>query len=265
MKSWVLLAAVLSWGGTPFAQDVDYKPTPGMQGKDVVWIPTPNHVATHMLDLAKITADDYVIDLGSGDGRLVIEAARRGARAHGVEWNADLVALSRRNAEAAGVAARATFAQGDMFEADISKATLLPIFLIPSNLEKLAHKFIKLAPGTRIVSNTYEIGGGWEADDSIHAQPCLSWCVAHLYIVPADAAGTWRLDDGSFIFFEQHFQQVYGTFQLDSVAVAIDDGRLRGRELRFTLNNTVYNAHVEGDHMTGTARGRAFSAQRIDP
>jgi hypothetical protein len=196
----------------------------------------------------------------------VIEAARRGARAHGVEFNPDLVALSRRNAEAAGVAERATFAHGDMFEADISKATALPLFLIPTNLEKLAPKFLKLTPGTRIVSNTYEIGGGWDPDESIHANPCLSWCVAHLYIVPANAAGTWHVDDGSQLVFEQSFQQVYGSFQLDNISVAVDDGRLKGRDLRFTVNNTVYNAHIQGDRMSGTAQGRErrpFSARRI--
>ena len=261
MKSLLFFCALLL-ACSVHAQNPDYKPTPGMQGKDVVWIPTPSHVATHMLDLAKVTAGDYVIDLGSGDGRLVIEAAKRGARAHGVEWNADLVALSKRNAAAAGLADKATFAQGDMFEADISKATLLPLFLIPTNLEKLAHKFLKLTPGARIVSNTYEIGGGWEPDESIHAQPCLSWCVAHLYYVPADAAGVWVLDDGSQLNFEQSFQQVWGAYQLDNLAVAIDDGRLKGRELRFTVNHTVYNARIEGDAMSGTVAGRTSQHPR---
>lgn len=264
----LLLSLALATTPSAFAQNADYKPSPGQPGKDVVWIPTPNHVATEMLDLAKVTASDYVIDLGSGDGRLVIEAAKRGARAHGVEFNPELVALSRRNAAAAGVADKATFAHGDMFEADISKATALPLFLIPTNLEKLAPKFLKLTPGARIVSNTYEIGGGWEPDESIHANPCLSWCVAHLYIVPANAAGTWRVDNGSQLVFEQSYQQVYGSFQLDNISVAVDDGRLRGQDLRFTVNNTVYNARITGNTMTGFAevreKKRSFSAQRVE-
>jgi SAM-dependent methyltransferase len=262
----LLLYIVLTSVQPALAQSADYQPLPGQAGKDVVWIPTPGHVATEMLDLAKITASDYVIDLGSGDGRLVIEAAKRGARAHGVEFNPDLVELSRRNALAAGVAERATFTHGDMFEADISKATALPLFLIPTNLEKLAPKFLKLAPGARIVSNTYEIGGGWQPDETLHARPCLSWCVAHLYIVPANAAGAWQLEDGSQFLFEQHYQQVYGSYQIGDIAVAIDDGLLKGHELRFTINNTVYNAHIQGDRMSGTAQGReprSFSARRV--
>ena len=248
----------------------DYTPLPGQPGKDVVWIPTPDHVATSMLDLAKVTASDYVIDLGSGDGRLVIEAAKRGARAHGVEFNADLVTLSRRNAAIAGVADKATFAQGDMFEADISKATAMPIFLLPAHLERLAPKFLQLIPGARIISNTYEIGGGWEPDESIHAKPCLSWCVAHLYIIPVNAAGVWQLEDGSQLNFEQSYQQVYGSYQIDNIGVLVNDGRVRGYDIGFTINNTRYTARIKGDTMTGTIEGRIegsvrrnFTAQRL--
>ena len=143
-----------------------YKPIAGQPGKDVVWIPTPDITLEKMLDMAQVTPRDYVIDLGSGDGRMVIAAAKRGARAHGVEYNADLVALSKRAAAVAGVADKATFSQEDMFEADISRATVMPLFLLPNHLSTLAPKFLKLKPGTRIVSNTYEIGGGWEPDEN---------------------------------------------------------------------------------------------------
>ncbi|HTD89099.1 MAG TPA: methyltransferase domain-containing protein, partial [Burkholderiales bacterium] len=139
-----------------------YQPVPGQPGKDVVWIPTPDITLEKMLDMAQVTPNDYVIDLGSGDGRMVIAAAKRGARAHGVEYNPDLVALSQRAAITAGVADKATFSQGDMFEADISKASVMPLFLLPNHLSTLAPKFLRLKPGARIVSNTYEIGGGWE-------------------------------------------------------------------------------------------------------
>ena len=261
-----ILGLALLIAQSAYAQTRDYTPLPGQPGKDVVWIPTPDHVASSMLDLAKVTASDYVIDLGSGDGRLVIEAAKRGARAHGVEFNADLVALSRRNAAIAGVSDKATFVQGDMFEADISKATAMPVFLLPAHLERLAPKFLKLAPGSRIVSNTYEIGGGWTPDESIHAKPCLSWCVAHLYIIPVNAAGAWQLDDGSQFNFEQSYQQVTGSYQIDNVAVAVNDGLVNGYDIRFKVNNSLYTARIKGDSMTGSVAGRtkrSFTANRV--
>jgi len=232
-----------------------YQPVPGMPGKDVVWIPSPEHVSEKMLDLAGVTPQDTVIDLGSGDGRNVIAAARRGARAFGVEYNPDLVELSRRNAAAAGVGDRAVFAQGDMFEADLSTATVLALFLLPSHLSRLAPAFLALKPGTRIVSNTYEIGGGWEPDESLRAEPCLSWCILSLYVVPARAAGTWRLPSGAFLLLEQSFQQVYGQFQLDGLAVPVEHGRLRGNDIRFTVNRVEYRGRVDGDRMVGLAKG----------
>ena len=187
----LIAACTLALAGAASAQEAKpYQPTMGQKGKDVVWIPSPTGMVDLMLDVAKVTPQDFVVDLGSGDGRNVIAAAKRGARALGVEYNPDLVELSKRNAAAAGVAGRALFVQGDMFAADISQATALILFLIPQNLEKLAPKFIALKPGTRIVSNTYEIGGGWEPDDSQRLALCASWCGAHLYIVPATLAGT---------------------------------------------------------------------------
>jgi SAM-dependent methyltransferase len=233
-----------------------YKPEYGQPGKDVVWIPTPDATLDKMLDMAQVTPDDYVIDLGSGDGRNVIAAAKRGARALGVEYNSDLVVLSKRNAASAGVSDKAAFVHGDMFEADISQATVLPLFLLPSNLEKLAHKFVRLKPGARIVSNTYEIGGGWEPDESVRTQPCNSWCIAHLYVVPAHVAGPWRLADGAWLMLEQHFQKIYGTFQIENVAVPIENGRLRGYEISFTVNQVEYSGRINGDTMTGIAKGR---------
>src|SRR3954451_11599603 len=132
-----------------------YEPYEGQPGKDVVWVPTRTALVATMLNLANVTARDFVVDLGSGDGRMVIAAAKRGARALGVEYEPAMVALARRNAAAAGVAERASFVQGDMFEADLSQATVLALFLLPANLRRLAPKFLELPPGTRIVSNTY--------------------------------------------------------------------------------------------------------------
>ena len=231
-----------------------YTPRMGQEGKDVVWIPSPTDTVELMLDMAKVTAQDFVIDLGSGDGRNVIAAAKRGAQALGVEYNPDLVELSKRNAREAGVAEKATFVRGDMFEADISKATALILFLIPDNLHRLASKFYNLAPGTRIVSNTYEIGGGWEPDDTDRLKVCTTWCTAHLYIVPAKVAGTWRLPNGT-LTLEQRFQNVSGTFQAGEASVPIQ-GLLRGDEILFSINAVEYSGRVKGDAMEGIAKGR---------
>ena len=244
------------------AEGETYQPRPGQPGKDVVWIPTPDHVVDMMLDMARVTAEDYLIDLGSGDGRMVIAAAKRGARAHGVEFNPDLVVLSQRAAAAAGLADRATFSQGDMFEADISKATAMALFLLPAHLTRLAPKFLQLAPGSRVVSNSYEIGAGWEPDERRRAEPCLSWCIASLYIIPADVAGAWELPGGDWLFLEQQYQKVSGTLQISGLSVPVENGRLRGRELTFTVNRTTYTGQVEGGAITGTAKGAIMTPWR---
>lgn len=165
----------------------DFKPVPGQQGKDAVWVPTSPALVEKMLDLAKVTADDFVIDLGSGDGRMIIAAAKRGARALGVEYNPKMVELSRQLAREAGVADRATFVEGDMYQADISKATVLALFLLPQNLQRLEPKFRALRPGTRIVVNTFGIPD-WTADATEQlTEDCTNWCTAILYRIPPAA------------------------------------------------------------------------------
>ena len=161
-----------------------YEPKVGQPGKDSVWVPTSEALVEKMLDMAKVTADDVVMDLGSGDGRMVIAAAKRGARAIGVEFNPEMVKLSRQRAIEAGVADRATFVEGDMFAADISKATVLALFLLPENLERLEPKFRVLQPGTRIVVNTFGVPN-WKPDATeTLTGDCQSWCTAMLYRVP---------------------------------------------------------------------------------
>ena len=179
MLAAMLLALSLAVQTTP---QQDFKPTSGQPGKDVVWVPTSPALVEKMLDLAKVTADDFVMDLGSGDGRMVIAAAKRGARAIGVEYNPEMVKLSRRLAAEAGVAERATFIEGDMFEADISKATVLALFLLPDNLQRLEPKFRALRPGTRIVVNTFGIPD-WKEEAKEEITDCSSWCTAMLYRV----------------------------------------------------------------------------------
>ncbi len=258
---WFAVAANTALAQTPEPQ---LQPVEGQAGKDVVWIPSPRDMVEKMLDMARVTPQDYVIDLGSGDGRNVIAAARRGARALGVEYNPDLVTVSRRAATAAGVADKATFVLGDMFEADISRATVLILFLLPDNLAKLAAKFRNLKPGTRIVSNTYEISG-WYADETGRTTPCPSWCIASLYVVPARVAGAWRLPDGE-LTLVQDLQLISGSFELDGIRLPVENGRLRGNEINFTINRVNYAGRVDGDTMGGTATGRvtrAWNAVRL--
>jgi SAM-dependent methyltransferase len=168
--------------GAPPSLEPD-EPYVGQAGKDVIWVPTPATLVDKMLDMAEVGPEDYVIDLGSGDGRNIIAAAKRGARALGVEWDAKLVELSRRRAAAEGVAERAKFVQGDMFEADISQASVLALFLLPVNLERLKPSFERLRPGTRIVTNGYQISG-WEPKEvGVAGGDCAPWCTAYLYVV----------------------------------------------------------------------------------
>ncbi len=258
-----LLMSLTSTAGETSSQN--YQPIPGQAGKDVVWVPTPDAMVEKMLDMAHVTERDFVIDLGSGDGRNVIAAAKRGARALGVEFNPELVELSRRTAAQAGVGDRATFVQGDMFEADISRATVLMLFLLPQHLARLAPKFMALQPGARIVSNTYDISG-WSSDDSETVRGnCTSFCLAVLYIVPARVAGRWNMDGGE-ISLVQEYQYLAGTYTLDGISVPVEQGRLRGDEIEFTINQVRYSGRVQGDSMSGTAQGRvthSWSAKRI--
>jgi precorrin-6B methylase 2 len=232
------------------AQQKPYEPTVGQAGKDVVWVPTPETLVEKMLDMAKVTPKDFVIDLGSGDGRTVIAAAKRGARAMGIEYNPDMVELSKRNAAAAGVADKATFVKADIFESDFSKATVITMFLLPSLNLQLRPKILDLAPGTRVVSNSFTMEN-WQDDDTVTlAQDCTSWCTAHFWIVPAKVGGTWQLPSGA-LTLAQEFQMVTGTLG----SAPISGGRLRGSEITFTVGDAVYTGRVSGDSMQGTIKG----------
>ena len=241
-----------------------YEPAEGQEGKDVVWVPTPPALVEKMLDMARVTPQDFVMDLGSGDGRNVIAAAKRGARGLGVEYNAEMVALSRRIARKEGVADKAEFVEGDMYEADISRATVLALFLLPENLNRLASKFLDLRPGTRIVANHFGIDG-WDADETGRADgDCGTWCTALLYVVPAKVAGTWRLPQGE-LTLEQRFQMVSGTLVSRGMRTPIADGRLRGDQITFKVAGTQYSGRVQGDRIHGNARGNAWTAIRAQP
>ena len=229
-----------------------YEPSIGQEGKDVVWVPTPDVLVVRMLDMAKVTAKDHVIDLGSGDGRTVIAAAKRGARALGIEYNPEMVELSKRNAAAERVGARATFAKADLFESDFSKATVITMFLLPSINVQLRPKILDLNPGTRVVSNTFDMED-WEADETHTNEDCERWCTALLWIVPAKVEGTWRTPQGN-LTLAQKFQMVSGSLGQQPIA----DGRLGGEEIRFNAGGVQYRGRVNGDRIQGTvtAQGR---------
>jgi len=157
------LAIVLAAGLALAEPKTPFEPRVGQPGKDVIWVPTAQALVDRMLDMANVGPGDVHFDLGSGDGRTVISAARRGATAIGVEFNPDMVNLSRENARKAGVSDRATFIEGDLFAADISKATSISLFLLPSINIKLRPKILDLHPGTRVVSNSFDMGD-WRPD-----------------------------------------------------------------------------------------------------
>lgn len=248
------LLACLGQGAPVAAQTRPFEPEIGLGGKDVVWVPTPPELVERMLDLARVTPADVVMDLGSGDGRNVIAAARRGARAIGVEYNPDLVRLSTERAEEAGVGARASFIEGDMFRADISRATVLALFLLPANLETLRDQFLAMAPGTRIVLNTFDIPD-WTADESVKLDGCQHWCTALLYVVPARVEGRWAIDGGT-LDLVQTFQMVTGTRTTEEGPQTVT-GRLRGTTLTLQAGDTTLTGDVSADRIDGpTLRAR---------
>ena len=247
------LALVVCLAAPAAAQETQgtFVPEVGQAGKDVVWVPTPPEMVEKMLDLAKVTPDDFVMDLGSGDGRNVIGAAKRGARARGVEYNPNMVELSRRLAKEAGVADKAEFVQGDMYEADISDASVLALFLLPSNMLQLRPKFLDLEPGSRIVSNTFSIQD-WTPDETVTLDNCSSWCTAMLYIVPAKVEGTWKVPQGE-LALEQEFQMVSGTLTSGGQSTPVT-GRLRGEQITLSFGGQEVTGTVNGNSIRGTLR-----------
>ena len=230
------------------------QPQIGQPGKDVVYLPTVPSLVDKMLDLAHVTAQDYVIDLGSGDGRTVIAAAKRGARALGIEYDADLVALSTKNAAAEGVAASATFVQQDFLEADLAKATVVTMFLLPELNLRLRPKLLALPPGTRIVSNTFAMGD-WNPDDTAKVEgACGNWCTALLWIVPAKVAGGWKMPQGE-LWLKQAYQMVGGTLEAGDASGLVVNGRVRADRISFLVGARLFSGRVSGNTIEGTITG----------
>jgi len=238
----------------------DYEPQVGQEGKDVVWVPTPQALVDKMLDMAKVTPQDYVIDLGSGDGRTVITAAKRGARALGIEYNPDMVELSKRNAAKDGIGDKAQFVKADLFESDFSQATVITMFLLPDINLRLRPRILNLKPGTRIVSNSFTMGD-WQADETATiTNGCSSWCTALFWLVPAKVEGAWQLPQGA-LTLKQDFQMVSGALKSGANSTPITNGKLRGDQITFTAGGAQYTGRVSGNGMQGSVQSGGSNGQ----
>jgi len=221
-----------------------------------VWVPTPESVVNKMLDLAKVTPQDFLADLGSGDGRTVITAAKRGARAMGVEYNPDMVALSNREAIKAGVTDRVKFVNGDIFATDFSQATVITLYLLPSLNLRLRPTILEMKAGTRVASHAFNMAE-WEADETAN----IEGRQAYLWIVPAKVAGTWNLQiagQARELVLQQNFQILSGNIKAGSEAVPVGEARLRGDEIRFaTVEKGIkreFTGHIQGASMSGNLK-----------
>lgn len=251
-------AAVFSQEKSPSAV---FEPQVGQQGKDVVWVPTPQELVDKMLEIARVGSSDYVIDLGSGDGRTVISAAKLGARALGVEFNPDMVALSKENAKKEGVTHLVDFIEGDLFEADLSKATVITMFLLPEINLKLRPKLLELKPGTRIVSNTFTMGDWQEDLEATTEENWNSWNQAHLWIIPAKVEGTWKSGNGELQLI-QKYQMVEGIYSSGGKTSKIKEGRLKGDIINLSIDDKIYTGRIEGGKITGTVADGSGNSTR---
>lgn len=272
-----LLTSLFAIGGALAAQpsaasQKEYSPSVGQEGKDVIWVPTPQALVERMLQMAGTKPTDYVIDLGSGDGRTVITAAKKfGARATGIEYNPDMVELAKRNAEKEGVADKVQFMKADIFQTDFSKATVLTLYLLPSLNLKLRPTILNLKPGTRVLSHAFTMDD-WQADqvDSADGR------TAYMWIVPAKVAGTWKIDvargrtyETTFI---QQFQNVGGSAKADGKNAQFSNGKLRGETINFSIIDASNTRHdfagrVDGNRIEGTVKTGAseskFTATKV--
>jgi precorrin-6B methylase 2 len=254
----LVLVATLAFAQATATQK-PFEPQVGQAGKDVVWVPTSQVLVDKMLDMAKVTPQDYLMDLGSGDGRTVITAAKRGTKAMGIEYNPDMVELSRKNAIAAGIGERATFVKADLFETDFSQATVITMFLLPQINLRLRPKILDMKPGTRVVSNTFTMED-WEPEETqTVGNGCSTWCTALFWIVPAKVEGTWRMPTGE-LTLKQTFQMLSGTLG----ASAITSGRMRGNDITFAVGSATYTGRVNGNTITGSSGpGSNWTATKV--
>jgi len=246
----LLVATALTSVAQEQKSNQSFEPQVGQAGKDVVWVPTPQSLVDKMLEISKATPSDYLIDLGSGDGRTVITAAKKGLTAHGIEYNPQMVEVAQKAAKAAGVSDKATFEKADLFESDFSKAQIITMFLLPWINEKLAPKLLELKPGTRLVSNTFTMGD-WQADETATVtNDCTNYCKALMWIVPAKAGGNWQLGEAE-LKLEQKYQMLSGTLG----PTEITDARVRGTEISFNVGDANYTGRIDGKSMSGSVSG----------
>lgn len=252
-----------AWAETkaPETGNVEFVPEVGQSGKDVIWVPTPQALVDRMLDMVALTPEDKLVDLGSGDGRTVISAAQRGATARGIEYNPDMVALSRSAALRAGVADTATFEQADIFESDFSEATVITLFLLPGLNLKLKPTLLDMPPGTRVVSNSFTMGD-WDPDETAEAEGCTNYCIAYKWVIPAKVEGNWSTADGE-LALTQKYQVVEGSLKKEGKAVPISEGRLDGANIRFKVGDDEYTGKVSGQDMQGSKNGQGSWSAKL--
>ncbi|NUZ07329.1 class I SAM-dependent methyltransferase [Piscinibacter koreensis] len=236
-------AALLVLTGCAQPAAKPFEPTVGQAGKDVIWVPTPDAVVERMLELAQVKSGDRVVDLGSGDGKIAIAAAKRGARARGIEFNPDMVALSKRNAQAQGV--QVDFRQGDIFASDFSDADVITLYLLPHLNEKLRPILLDMKPGTRVTSHQFQMGD-WKPDrtDDLEGRQ------AHLWIVPAKVAGRWSVRvDGQpelAVHLVQRYQALEGHLERGGSQVPLQDARVEGPRVSFAVPQDGGTARFQG-------------------
>lgn len=255
--NWAALLFLAAFWFVPAVANAQvYEPTVGQRGKDVIWVPTPEELIEAMLDAAAVTPDDFVVDLGSGDGRIVIAAAKRGATALGIEYNPDMVALSIHNAEEAGVSDKASFKKADIFETDFSRATVVTMYLLPHLNLKLRPAILNLKPGTRIVSHAFDMGD-WTPDKTIEKENRT----AYLWIVPAKVEGSWKCRTGSDVAeleLSQSYQNIRGTEKIDGKDLEIKSAKLNGNQISFSDGTREYSGRVNGRSIEGIVKANGL-------
>ena len=253
------LVAALAISLPAAAQQKPYEPQVGQAGKDVIWVPTPDEVVDRMLRMAQTTPNDYVVDLGAGDGKIAIAAAKKfGARSLGIEYNPEMARHAQGNVEKAGVTGRARIVQGDIFASDFSTATVVTMYLLPGLNMKLRPTILAMRPGTRVVSHSFTMED-WEADEI----SSMDGRRAYFWVVPANVHGGWAMESGgekNELVFEQRFQKIEGTIGLGHTQGGLRDARLRGFNISFAWvdNNGVlrnYSGRVVAGRMEGSWRG----------
>ena len=249
--------------------DSSYKPSPGQAGKDVIWLPTGTELVSLMLKTANVGPQDLVYDLGAGDGKIAIAAAKEfGAKAVGIEYNKDMAAYAQRNANQSGVGHLVKIINGDIFVEDFSKATVVTLYLLPDLNIKLRPTILKMKPGTRVVSHAFTMGD-WEADKEIGTD-----ANAYYWVVPANVAGEWSLDGvelkNTTLTLAQRSQRIGGNIKIGDKSQPILNSHLEGKYLRFSyidlndnlitvrgeINGSTFKGEDKGGYSQGLVTGK---------